>query len=65
MMVNLAIPYSKITSGPRSQQAVFYAPDQPDYLFEHAPVRIWCQPVNRPLGLDWSACRSVQIPSPE
>jgi cephalosporin-C deacetylase len=61
MTVNLNIPYNIKTSGPRSDfPVIFYAPEQPDFLFDHVDhVDIWMQSTNRVIKINWGLCRNM------
>ncbi|HEY3396995.1 MAG TPA: acetylxylan esterase [Armatimonadota bacterium] len=60
MTVNVFGPYSPEPSGPRSHDVVFYAENQPNFLFDHgSSVVITCQSIKRPQHLTWSLSRNL------
>ena len=62
MTVNLPWPYTPTPSSPRSPEMAFYAPGQPDFLFQDSEqITIICQAMRRALDLKWALCRSGLI----
>lgn len=58
MLINLPWAYGIEPSPPRSKDMVFYAPTQPDFMFNGATIQIICQPIHRALSLHWELSRN-------